>query len=266
MPKVTTLKKLKRLYLLSFDDENFESIYLTEDCIVKFMLSKGKNLTSKEVEELRKFASYSKGKNLAIYYLSFKTRTKKEVENYLLTQEIPTTDIEQILLELEKIHLINDQAYCQRYIETQLTLENYGPYQILQKLKLKGLDEELINEQLLRLFDESKEFKIAHKLAEKVIKAKSHQLPFKQLKIKISQALVAKGFSYSMASQVLDDLELVADEDNENILLEKEAEKVYQRLSRRYEGYNLKQRMSQALGRKGFDWSLISDILSHYDF
>lgn len=266
MAKITEIKKLKRLYSIKFDKIENEKIYVTEDTIVKFMLSKGADFNEQQIKEITEFADYSRGKNSAIYYLSFKTRTKHEVEKYLIEHEIPDHDIPRILSELEELDLINDRAYTQRYIEGKILAATHGPYHLKQKLQQKGINKDLVEAQLNELFDEDKQLKIAIKLAEKLSRAKSGRLPFKQLKIKISQSLISKGFSYDIASSAIEALELETDEENEQDLLAREAEKTYNRLSKRYEGYDLKNRVSQTLGRKGFDWRAISDILRDYDF
>ncbi|GAB2025061.1 recombination regulator RecX [Lactovum odontotermitis] len=273
MAKIIELKKLKRLYLVRFDEdiedddgELLEKIYVTEDTIVKFMLSKGLDVDSALAQEIIKFADYSRGKNLAIYYISFKMRTRSEVAKYLAEHEIPENNIPRILTELEQIGLVNDAKFVENYLDIRISGGQNGPYKLKQKLLQKGIDANLVAEKLEQLFDMDKQLKAAEKLAEKQVRAKAARLPLKQLKLKISQSLVAKGFSYETAANALENLELEADEENEQELLSAEAEKAYARLSKRYESYDLKRRVSQALARKGFDWSDISDTLKDYDF
>ncbi|MGZ7204622.1 recombination regulator RecX, partial [Streptococcus pyogenes] len=105
--KITKLEKKKRLYLLETDTD--QKVYITEDTIVRFFLSKDKQISEKELKEIQTFAQFSYGKNLALYHLSFKQRTKKEVSDYLHSHDIEATIIPQILLELEKDNWINDQ-------------------------------------------------------------------------------------------------------------------------------------------------------------
>ena len=71
--KITKIEKKKRLYLLEIDQK--ESLYVTEDTIVKYMLTKGMTIDKKQLEDIKIFAQFSHGKNLALYYISFKQRT-----------------------------------------------------------------------------------------------------------------------------------------------------------------------------------------------
>ncbi|MDR0300167.1 MAG: recombination regulator RecX [Streptococcaceae bacterium] len=272
--KITEIKKLKRLYSVKLDeaitDEDTgdltDKIYVTEDTIVKFRLSKEADYDKEQIREIIEFANYSRGKNLAIYYISFKIRTQSEVRKYLIEHEIPENDIPRILDELESLDLINDRKYIENYVSTKILGGQTGPFSIQQKLLQKGLAKDLIEDEISKLYDEEKRLEIATKIADKQARAKSARLPLKQLKMKISQTLVSKGFSYAIAEQALVSLELEADEENEAELLMNEAEKAYNRLFRQYDGYDLKNRLSQTLGRKGFDWSDISDILENFEF
>lgn len=92
--RITKIEKKKRLYLLEVDGQ--DSLYITEDTIVRFMLSKGKEITEQEFRELRDFAQFSYGKNLALYYLSFKQRTKKEVSDYLKNMKLKKTILSRL--------------------------------------------------------------------------------------------------------------------------------------------------------------------------
>ena len=75
MPKIISLEKKKRLYKVVFDND--QTIYVTEDTIVRFFLSKGASFDLPEIDKIVAFADFSRGKNLGLYYISFKQRTKK---------------------------------------------------------------------------------------------------------------------------------------------------------------------------------------------
>ena len=84
--KITKIEKKKRLYLLEIDKK--ESLYVTEDTIVKYMLTKEMILDKDQLEDIKSFAQFSHGKNLALYFISFKQRSEKEVKDYLFKHEI----------------------------------------------------------------------------------------------------------------------------------------------------------------------------------
>ena len=59
-------------------------------------------------------------------------------------------------------------------------------------------------------------------------------------------------------------LDIEPDEEQTLDLIMKELEKQHQKYSRKYEGYELKQRLTQALARKGYDYSDISTALREF--
>ena len=99
--KITKLEKKKRLYLIELD--NGDKSYITEDTIVRFMLSRDKVISEEELKEIQDFAQFSYGKNLALYHLSFKARTEKEIREYLKKYDIDETSFLKSLLILKKI-------------------------------------------------------------------------------------------------------------------------------------------------------------------
>ncbi|MDR0199017.1 MAG: recombination regulator RecX [Streptococcaceae bacterium] len=274
MVKITEIKKLKRLYkvtladfvVLEKDEDPVDTLYVTEDTIVKFMLGKERDYSEAELREVAAFAAYSRGKNAAIYYLSFKARTASEVAKYLQEQEVPEGNIGRILSELEELGLIDDRAYAERAVESAVLAAKSGPYKISQKLMQRGVAKDVIQKALSNGFPEKLQLQIAVKTGEKKAAAIAHRTPAKLLRQKVQQTLVSAGFSYGVTNEAMDAIAFEKDEENEADLLAQEAEKVYGRLSRRYEGYDLKQHVMQALARKGFDWGDIDDTLGGYEF
>ena len=262
MGKITAIKKLKRLYrvdLSGFDDE--DKIYLSEDTIVHFFLNVDKKLDDADLEEIQSYDQFAQGKSLALYYISFKMR------KYLSEHEIDNTDqIDEVINVLTKNNLINDKAYAENFIEGKISMGSAGPYQIKQKLITKGIDPLIIDQALSNIYDEEKQIDVAYKLAEKTNRTSGHRLTLKQLKDKIIQNLMNKGFTYSISSIALESLELETDEENETQLLYTALEKVSKRYSKNYEGYERKQKVTQALARKGFSYDDISSALRDYTF
>lgn len=256
--KITKLEKKKRLYLLELDDT--ERLYITEDTIVHFMLSKDKELSEDEVTHIRQFAQFSYGKNLALYFLSFKQRTKKEVADYLRKYDVAEDSIANILQSLEEENWINDKHYVETYLRENNLSGDKGPAVLRQKLYLKGISKETISSGL-----EAVDFsELTLKVGEKLLRKYQANLPWRALKDKIVQGLMNKGFSYDLAKATLARLDISSDKENEDDLLAQELEKQYRKYSKKYDGYELKQRMIQALARKGYDFDRIQSMLRDY--
>ncbi|HFI0214170.1 TPA: recombination regulator RecX [Streptococcus suis] len=256
--RITKIEKKKRLYLLEVEGQ--ENTYITEDTIVRFMLSKDKDITEEEFQAIRDFAQFSYGKNLALYFISFKQRTRKEVLDYLAKYEIVGTTALKIVANLEEDKWIDDKAYVETYIRQNGLSGDKGPAMLRQKLMTKGISKSLIDGGLAEVdFSD-----LAGKVAEKLLRKYQNKLPLRALQDKLVQGLMAKGFSYELAKQTIGQLRFTSDEENEAELIAKELDKQYRKYSRKYEGYELKQRLMQALARKGFDFDTIKSALREY--
>lgn len=256
--RITKIEKKKRLYLLEVEGQ--ENTYITEDTIVRFMLSKDKDITEEEFQAIRDFAQFSYGKNLALYFISFKQRTKKEVLDYLEKYEIAGATALKIVANLEEDRWIDDKAYVETYIRQNGLNGDKGPVMLRQKLMTKGISKSIIEDGLTEVdFSD-----LAERVAEKLCRKYQSKLPLRALQDKLVQGLMAKGFSYELAKQSIGSLELTSDEENEADLIAKELDKQYRKYSRKYEGYELKQRLTQALARKGFDFDTIKTALREY--
>ena len=256
--KITKLEKKKRLFLLELDSD--QTCYITEDTIVRFMLTKGKEISAEELTEIKSFAQFSYSKNLALYHLSFKARTEKEVRDYLAKHEIDEKIIPRVIQSLKDDNWINDRQYAQAIINSNQLSGDKGSYMLMQKISQKGVTKSIIQE-VLQEFDMAE---VAERTAEKLLKKYQGKLPARALQDKIIQSLSNKGFSYSEAKTAFDQLDSQVEEETVQELIFKELDKQYRKYSRKYEGYELKQRLTQVLARKGFDFSDIASALREY--
>ena len=256
--KITKLEKKKRLFLLELDSD--QTCYITEDTIVRFMLTKGKEISAEELTEIKSFAQFSYSKNLALYYLSFKARTEKEVRDYLAKHEIDEKIIPRVIQSLKDDNWINDHQYAYAIINSNQLSGDKGSYMLMQKISQKGVAKSIIQE-VLQEFDMTE---VAERTAEKLLKKYQGKLPARALQDKVIQGLTNKGFSYSEAKTAFDQLDSQVEEETVQELIFKELDKQYRKYSRKYEGYELKQRLTQVLARKGYDFSDIASALRDY--
>ena len=237
-----------------------QTSYITEDTIVRFMLSRDKVISKEELTEIQDFAQFSYGKNLALYHLSFKVRTEKEVREYLKKYDIEDTIASQVIANLKDENWINDRQYAYSIINANQLSGDKGPYVLTQKLAQKGIAKSTI-EDVLKDFDHTE---VAQRVAEKLLKKYTGKLPARALQEKIIQNLTNRGFSYSDAKSAFDNLDSQVDQETTQELIFKELDKQYAKYARKYEGYELKQRLTQVLARKGYDFSDIASALREY--
>ena len=240
--------------------DNDDKCYITEDTIVRFMLSRDKVISEEELKEIQDFAQFSYGKNLALYHLSFKARTEKEVREYLKKYDIDENIVSQVIANLKEDKWINDGQYAYAIINANQLSGDKGPYVLTQKLAQKGISKST-SEEILNDFDFSE---VAQRVAEKLFKKYDGKLPARALQEKIIQNLTNKGFYYADAKFAYEQLDSHVDSETTQELIFKELDKQYPKYTRKYEGYELKQRLTQVLARKGYDFSDIGSALREY--
>lgn len=253
--KITKIEKKKRLYLLEIDDA--EQLYVTEDTIVRFMLTKQMVIDEELLEAIKEFAQFSHGKNLALYYLSFKARTTKEVKDYLIKSDIDEKYLPSLIEQLTQEKWLDDERYARQIFEQNSLSGDKGEHLLRQKLLQKGISKAILD-QVSQDYDLAP---IALKVAEKLYRQYQTKLSHQSLVTKLIQSLVSKGFSYEQAQSAITQLSMEKDDETENELLQKEFDKQYRKYSRKYDGYELQQRLTQALARKGFSYDLIRQVL-----
>ena len=196
--------------------------------MVKFQLSKGKELDSADLEEIFKADDLSKALNKALDYLSYSLRTEKETRQKLAKEGLEDDIIETVVKKLTKMKLLNDSEYAKSYVRTMAKTTDKGPRFIANSLKEKGISLYDTEDALLE-YPAEMQLKNALKLARKTV-AKSKKKSFNECNQRITQALLNKGY--------------------ENLRLE--TEKLWHKNSR----IDLKKRRNKikaALFRKGFD-------------
>ena len=135
-----------------------------------------------------------------------------------------------------------------------------GPVLLQQKIQQKG-SQNLSFKKFLQTMISTE---VIDRTAIKLQKKYQGKYPLKAIETKIIQALISKGFAYNQAKIAFQNLELEADEETTNELILKELEKQYRKYSKKYEGYDLKQRLTQALARKGYDYSDITSAIREF--
>ena len=109
--------------------------------------------------------------------------------------------IDAVIARLREMNLINDAAYARRMAELQ-SQKPVGLYAFRRRLMTKGISEEDAT-QALETFDDEQQQAACLQAAQKLIR-KYADLPQRESKAKLSQALARRGFSWSAIEGALD--------------------------------------------------------------
>lgn len=230
-----------------------------ESTLIKFGLTKGKILDAFEIDEITYDDEISKAFNRALNFLSFQMRSEYEVKKKLLDTGFGEAVVLEAIRKLEKLGFLNDETYSKALLETKKKTAKKGPKAIKQDLIKKGIDKET-QSKVLNSFTYEEQLAIAKELADKAIRANQNKTPV-QIKQKVQDLLLRKGYSFTVISEILDQIEIEPEEDNWQQLIEKQGGKLWNKYSLKLTGRDLRMKMKQALYQKGFPIEVIDMFL-----
>jgi regulatory protein len=261
--KITSQKHTDDRYNIFIDDGKGEKFAFSvdQDVLIRFQLKKGKELDEFEILDIQYGDAVKKAYNKAIEYLSYRMRSIKEVEDHLRKKEYNDAIIHEVILKLKEYKYVDDLEFAKAFVKTHWQTNGKGPSVIKRELAGKGIEQAMI-EQALVQYNQEAQIEEAINHAEKVLK-KNNNLSTVQLKQKIEQHLMRKGFSYSVISIALEEVSVEQDESEEWMALQKHAEKAKKKYQNE-EPYQYKMKMKQFLYRKGFEIELIEKYLDEH--
>jgi len=251
--KVEEIKKLKSgKYKVKIDGE---SITTYDDVILENHLLFHKDITEEELGQIQLDHAYAEVYHKALSFALRKLRSTYEMNCYLEKFEISEGEKETILDRLKKNGIVSDVSFVRAYISDCLYLSNDGPNKIYKDLLEHQIEESIILEELDKI-DISYVREKLQKLITKRIKG-DHKHSNYQLKQKIVLDMVNLGYDRETIIEILSSMELT-DSDK----MEREYDKIYQKLSRKYEGKELFKKIQEKLYGKGFDIHEIENFIA----
>ncbi len=216
--------------------------------------------------------SREKAMDMAVKYLSFKSRTSSEMIDYLKKKNVDEKIIADVMQKLGEYRYIDDVVYLKNYVENNRHLNYYGSRRMSQDLKKRGISDQLLLS-LEDLFSKQDEYQCCEIVAKKNLRILKGQTSA-QKKKKLYDKLGRMGYPTEMVVEVIKSLileeepqELSADE------LAFEEQKLSEKLNRDYEKYLRVHRRKGAVGKelmfkikkslmgRGYPYALINEKL-----
>ena len=250
--KVEEIKHLKSgKYKVRIDGQTLTTY---DDVILDNHWLYQKEISEDEFAKISKDNAQSETYHKALNYALRKIRSIYEMRKYLEKIKVEKKEIDDIINHLERIGILSDKAYVKAYVSDSLYLSNDGPNKIKESLMNQGIDENPIYEELDKIdihYIEEKLTKLIHKKL-----ARDHKHSSYQLKQKVVLDMVNLGYDRDMILEILSGVTL-----RDNDKLEKEYEKLYHKLERKYIGTELFRKIQEKLYSKGFDIHEIQNFI-----
>lgn len=260
MPSKSTGKTIQKIkinkknVIISFTDKS--KLTCVSDVLANFYLYEGKVLDSKTLKEIEKLNNSSSLLKYAFSLLKKKHYSEWKMREKLYNKEAQKSDVDYVIKILKNNDLINDKMLVLDTISYG-NERNIGKNKIMQDLANKGVFKENLNNYH---FSDSNERRKAHNNLEKLSK-KYDKYPYEQKKQHIYRALIGLGFDNDIALSVANEVK-PGNNKEENLKLDRDYKNAYLRLSRKYEGRELKEKLISSLRNKGYK---LNDILRKWE-
>lgn len=210
--KITRIskKKNRRLYDIFIDGEPVLSVS-SKKILEKFGLEPGLVIQSDEFYELKQRIEFFEAENILLQFLNYRFRSKKEILHKLQSKNISPPVIDELVKKYEQERFINDANFAESFILDLISHHPQGNFAIKQRLRQKGISNEIIERLGAEyLFDDTEHEMAVRELTKR--KSKYMKMKPRERRNKALAFLQRKGFSYTCARESIEEV-LFAGED-----------------------------------------------------
>lgn len=151
----------------------------------------------------------------AYNYLSYRPRSREEVRRYLRGKQTPPEIIDAALERLQRLNLVNDQAFISFWVENRERFSPRGARSLKNELRMKGVDREMADEVITDEHDEERALLAGRKKALSLLRNPS--MDFATFRTRLGSFLGRRGFGYDVSRRTVRALwrELQGEEEEE---------------------------------------------------
>lgn len=129
----------------------------------------------------------------ALFYLSSREHTEKEIKTKLRGKGYPESEIADAVSKLRDADFLSDERYAEVYLYSRMRKNPEGEYLLVMRLVEKGVDKRIASRIVSEFFEEEGHIPYLEKAVQKLLKSKGRE--------KTKEFFMRKGFS----SQSIDD-------------------------------------------------------------
>ena len=144
----------------------------------------------------------TKARNSAYRLLTYRPRSRKELEEKLRDREFDDAVIEAVIADLMRLSYVNDREFARQWAAGRIRLRGFGRRRIEQELRNKGISRDLIRETLDEVFEETSEADTAQQEAEKKLRHLTRFTPEVRRR-RLAGHLERRGFSSETIYDIL---------------------------------------------------------------
>ncbi len=203
MPTITDMRMRRgrpERFIVTVDEEM--EFVLTPEIVLQYGIAPQREFSEEEFQRLLEEDALRQAKDQAMRYLANRPHSRKELFQKMYRKGYRKAVIDQALDQLEKLDLVNDQAFARLFIQDQIKRGGVSRSLLRHKLLEKGIARELIQQLLDELLPPEKEQELAREAAEKYQRTHPN-LSGKALREKQVQHLQRLGFPWEQIRMVV---------------------------------------------------------------
>ena len=165
----------------------------------------GEEVSEQMLKAIEQNSKLSNAKIDAIRFLSYRPRSKWEIEKKLYDKKYQLNIIKDTINWLKEENLINDRDFAIQWIRYQVGKKPAGRIKLRNELFKKGIDRKIIDSAIDSFFEQDENELV---LAKQLIKKKQFSLHSKNIKLepaKIISLLKRQGFSNSVIQRIYEE-------------------------------------------------------------
>lgn len=176
------------------------------DAVEAARLRKGQILSDDEIASLKAQDDRNQAFDRSVRFLSYRPRSRTEVERYLRGKAIQADVISDVIARLERAGYIDDEAFARFWLENRERFKPRGQSALRYELRQKGVSDEIIGQMLSEVDDEASAWRAIESRL-------SHwaDLPSDEFRKKVVGHLSRRGFDYNTISLTLEKASQIMD-------------------------------------------------------
>jgi regulatory protein len=164
--------------------------------IVAARLKQGQFLSDAEIQALQAENTIETAYDRTLNYLSYRPRSRAEVERYLQKRDLSANQIEAVAERLERAGLLDDEAFARYWVENRERNRPRGLAALRYELRDKGIRNETIERVLVSVDVPDSAYRSAARKAQQLA-----HLDEQAFTKKIVEYLARRGFHYEVARE-----------------------------------------------------------------
>ena len=191
--KIEVQKNNKERANIYIDDKFYAGVNI--ELVMKYGLKKGQELSDDLFNQVLFEDLKSEAFNKAIKYIGNSLKSIKQLKDYLKKKEYPDEVVGFVIDKLCEYKYLDDYNFAKSFV---LTYSNkYGRLKLMSQLRMKGVDENIIDD----VFNENKVENNIENIARKYLKNKNIT---NETWLKLSRFLYSRGYEFEDINRIVE--------------------------------------------------------------